>query len=218
MSKPYLAAAALIAGVFAIFYLAFSAERVVPLVPLTDPPRPPVKADPKSTHTTLSGRRPTGIDKSNESREARNALVKAHQEALAAWRAGTRTLREVESIEMDLLLARHRIREIDDAALHSALVTLYTRELERLTALHAKGLASQDHIELARLYLARERHLAGAEEGQNYEVLRTKFLADTKARHERLIKLRVGKREHLAVEYDALVEEFGPEVRSRARN
>lgn len=207
MRKPFLAAAALVGGLVAIFYLAFAQERVVPLQPLAEAPRPPVRADPTSTHTTLSGRRPVERDRSNAARRARNALARRHAEALDAWRAGTLPLRAAEAVEMDLHVARHRIGEISDRELHTLLATLYAREVERLEALHAAGGAGKPHLEKARLYLARERHLAGVAD-TDYEARRMKLLADTKARFERLAHLKRGSREHYDLEYETLEMEF----------
>jgi len=209
MRKPFLAAAVLVAGLVAIFYLAFSQERVVPLAALVDPPRPPVRADPRSAHITLSGHLPQETDRGNDARRLRNALGERHAQALSDWRAGRIPLRAAEAIEMDLHLARHRLREITDAELHTLLGLLLGREVERLEQLRAKGLASAEHVAQARLYQARERHMAGAKD-TDYDTRRLAFLAETKQRHERLADLGLGNREQLALEYETLEEEFGP--------
>lgn len=209
MRKPFFAAAVLLAGLFAIFYLAFSQERVVPLDPLVEPPRPPVQADTRSAHVTLSGHLPQDTDKGNEARRLRNALGKKHAQALADWRAGLVPLRAAEAIEMDLHVARHRLGEITDAELHALLGLLFGREVERLEKLGAKGLASAEHVAQARLYVARERHKAGAAD-TDYETRRLAFLAETKQRHDSLADLGHGSREQLALEYETLEEEFGP--------
>ena len=98
--------------------------------------------------------------------------------------------------------------------MHEKLAELFAREVERVTMLHAKGLAGTDQLALVRLYTARERHHAGLPigdaEGRSYEQMRSAYLQEVKRRHRLLIDAGLGHKEHMDLEFLDLQREFPP--------
>jgi hypothetical protein len=201
-------------GTAALLWVLLAGEREVRLVPVAPAPRPPVRADPGTQPLVLSGYLDPSRLAGNALRRRRNELAEAHREALAAWEAGRRPLREAEGLEMLLWAARRQVGEIDERAFHAELAVLFERELERLERLYEEKLAGEDQVARARLYVARERHRAGLPiddpRGRTYEEMRSAYLAETKARQERLIELGLGYREQFLVDYAQLEREFAP--------
>lgn len=208
------AAVALVSGIG--LYLLLSMEYQVPLVPLDEAPRPPVRPRGDARHLTLNGLgRPPDLA-GNEMRRRRNELAQEHRRRLALWRDGRLPLSEVEAVEMELWVARAAVGEIGEREMHVQLAALFEREYRRLVQLHERMLAGADEVARARLFVARERQRADLPiedpEGRDYESLRRAYLADVKERHRRLIDQGVGNRENLAQEYELLEEEFPPEA------
>ena len=108
---------------------------------------------------------------------------------------------------MSLWVHRGRLHEIDAQTMHRALAELFQREHERLEKLHAQGLAGEDRVKRAALYVARERHRAGEAES-GYAQERSTYLADLKERHRLLLKSGLGHAESQRAEYEALQAEF----------
>jgi hypothetical protein len=213
--KQFLLAALVAACSGLGLYLFLTAEHDVPLVPVEDAPRAPVSPRGDSPHLTLSGLGQPPDLAGNELRRHRNRLAEEHRARLAAWRDGRATSREVEAVEMELWVARAAVGEISQKEMHAQLAALFERERERLVLLQAKSLAGPDEVARARLYVARERHRAGLPiedpEGRDYETMRRAYLESVKKRHTSLIEQGAGNREHLAQEYEGLVDEFPPE-------
>jgi hypothetical protein len=185
---------------------------VVPLVEVVPGPRPPIQADPRTRPIALRGLLKRFHAKGNVLREERNLFAERHKEAVAAWRAGTMSLREVENLEQLLWVARFRVGEIDAQALHTHLAELFDREAQRLALLAGQGMAGEDDVRLARLFTARERHAAGLPigdpEGRDYATLRASYLADWKSRNEALLENGFGTREQFDMEWHSLHEDF----------
>jgi len=217
--KYVLAAALSIAGIAGVLYLTLGGERLVPLSELADTPRPPVTADKQTTAQLLSGLHdpfpPTGKDNLvNAKRRARNALAERHGEAVALWRAGRLSIREVESIEQMLWVARAHTGEVAAAEMHEQLALLFEREQERVEILAERGFAGSDHVQRARLYVARELFLAGKAavdpRAAAYPEMRVKYLAGRRRRYDSLVETGLAKRQHLDLEYEDLERNFPP--------
>ena len=220
MTLKYVLAAALsIAGIAGVLYLTLGGERLVPLSILADTPRPPVTADKQTKAQLLSGLHdpfpPTGKNNLvNAKRRARNELAERHAEAVALWRAGRLSIREVESIEEMLWVARVHTGEVAAAEMHEQLALLFEREQERVEILAERGFAGGDHVQRVRLYVARELFLAGKAavdpRAAAYPEMRVKYLADVKRRYDTLVGAGLAKRQHLDLEYEELERNFPP--------
>lgn len=215
MNARQILLALLLTGVsFAVIYVLMQQEGTVRLVEVTPGPRTPV--DPPSDEHPLGF---AGIDaqikgEGNELRKLRNELARKHAEAVERWKQGAISLREVERLEQQLWVARHRVGEIDDVTLHKNLAELFGRERDRLAILHERGLAGIDSLQRAELYVMRERFLAGEDPrdkaGRDYETVRRAYL---ERRHEQSVTLVQGgmyTREQMKVDLLELAAEFPP--------
>ena len=197
-----------------IAWLVVTSEHRVPLIPVEEGPRPPVAADPRTTAQVLAGVGEALPYQGNDLRKRRNGLAQEHRAALEAWRLGRTSLREVESLEQSLWVARAQVGEVDAQELHLRLAELFERERQRLVQLQEQGLAGEDQLHRAALYVARERHLAGLPvedaAGRDYETLRRDYLASFRARHETLVEAGLGHREQLHLDLQQLERDFPP--------
>ena len=204
----------LTAATFGALALVLSREGQVPLVPVAEGPRPPIAPDARTKPMVLSGLYDRVAGKGNELRRLRNDLAREHREAIQAWRAGEGTLREVERLEQLLWVARHRVGEIDERTMHARLAELFARERDRLVQLFERGMAGQDQVARANLYVARERHLAGEvvrdDDGRDYETMRREYLQDRHDQYKTLIEAGLGHPENMRVDLLKLAEEFPP--------
>lgn len=214
--KQILLALLLTGASFATIYVLLDAEGEVRLIEVEESPRLPVEADASTKKLVLAGLGDKLPASGNELRKARNDLARRHREAIEAWRRGKVPLREVERIEQMLWVARHKTGEIDEPTLHRKLAELFGREHERLQILYERGLASRKQLDIAALYVARERYLAGEdvrdEQGRDYETMRREFLEALHVKNTALIDSGLGHREQLELELINLSEEFPPVV------
>ena len=232
--RHLLLAALSVIGIATLAYVMFGESPLVPLVPLEEGPRPPVAANDETKHQLFCGlrglkeaERAAGADitiakkTTNARRHERNELAVKHREAIVLWRAGGISLREVESIEQELWVAREHIGEITAKQMHAKLAELFGRETKRLAILHENGHAGRDQLERARLYEAREQHLAGLPlndpKDSTYEQRRREYLVSVKRRHELLIEAGLGPKEYLGNLYADLKREFPPVEESSSR-
>ena len=118
------------------------------------------------------------------------------------------SLREVESIEQMLWVARMHTGEVTKQEMHENLARLFERELKRVEALAQRGFAGRDAVERTRMYLARELYLAGRAatdpRAAAYPEARIAYLESVKRLHETRVRTGIGHREHLAMEYERL--------------
>jgi len=194
-------------------WMFWGTERPIALIPVTIGPRPPVHADPATRPIGLRGLADRFRATGNALRRERNDVAQRHAAAVAAWRAGEMPLREVENLEQLLWVARYKTGEISAREMHTQLATLFGREAQRQARLAEKGLAGEEDATLARLYAARERHLArtpAAEDDDRYETLRQKTLDDFERRHRTLVDSGMEKREGMELEWQALKKDFPP--------
>jgi hypothetical protein len=199
----------LVAATGGLVWLAASGGPEVPLVPVAPGPRPPVVGDARTAPQVLAGVMDQVPERGAALRRRRNALALAHREAVAEWRAGRLPLRRVEELEELLWVARWKVGEVDAHALHRHLAELFEREHRRLKLLAARGLAGQDQVERAALYVARERHRAGLPpRGKDYETLRRAYLDAFRQRHETLVDAGLGYRQQLRLDMEELTHEF----------
>ncbi len=210
--RQFLPAVLFVAAIVALVLLAWVGERPVPLVDVLDGPRPPVSADARTRPIVLRGLMGQFNSTGNELRRERNELAERHRQAVAAWKAGKESLREVENLEQLLWVARFKVGEIKAQELHERLAELFGREARRLELLAEVGMAGPNDVRLARLYTARERSLAGLPsedpQGRDYETLRSAYLADFKRRSELLLENGLGTREQFDLDWKALQEDF----------
>jgi hypothetical protein len=210
--RPFLPAVLFAAAIAGLAWLAWPGERLVPLVEVVPGPRPPVQGDPRTRPIALRGLLERFHTKGNALREERNEIAERHKAAVAAWRAGTMALRDVENLEQLLWVARFKVGEIDAKELHTRLAELFDREAQRLALLADQGMAGEDDVRLARLFTARERRLAGLPiddpQGRDYAALRAGYLADFKRRSELLLESGFGTREQFELEWASLQRDF----------
>ncbi|MDA1194674.1 MAG: hypothetical protein O2894_05775 [Planctomycetota bacterium] len=204
-----LTTASFVAGWFVV-----GQERLVPLSEVEEGPRVPVAPDARTTPQILTGLSGHVKGAGNDLRTRRNELAARHKREVAEWRAGRRTLREVEATEQLLWIARCRVGEITEHEMHLRLAELFGREHERLVILHAQGLAGVDQVDRAALYVAREQHLAGQvvkdAMGRDYDGMRRAYLDQFRRTHEALIDAGLSHREQLKVDLDQLAADFPP--------
>ncbi len=209
MLRRFLPAVLLLGGAALLAWYLWGTTRPIPLVPLVEGPRPPVHADPTTRPIVLRGLADRFLASGNALRRERNDIARRHGAAVAAWRAGSMPLREVEKLEQLLWVARFKNSEISAREMHAQLATLFAREVKRQALLASKGLAGQEDLALARLYAARERHLAQASPADDgYEALRERTLAAYERRHRLLVETGLEKREVLDLDLEALRRDF----------
>ncbi len=210
--RQFLPPVLFVGATVALVLLAWPGERLDPLVEVTEGPRPPVSADDHTRPLVLRGMMDRFPGSGNVVRRARNELAERHREAVADWRAGKLSLREVESVEQLLWVARYRVGEIPAQELHTRLAELFEREARRLELLAERGMAGPHDVQLAHLYVARERHLAGLPsvdpKGRDYAALRKSYLAEFKRRTTLLLEQGLGSKEQNDLEWEALQKDF----------
>lgn len=189
-SNRFLQVFLLLLAVAAIVWFAFRPGEIR-LIELPTPPRDAPVATSGERELALMSLDDRRLLEGAELRKARNALVEAWRAALEDYRAGQGTLRTAEMIELKVLIVRRQIGELDARAFHAARATLLAREIERLQALTAfdPPQASPAAIREARVYLARERLLAG-EPDHKYAAHRQVQLTALKDRVQVLQKQR----------------------------
>ncbi|MDJ0523064.1 MAG: hypothetical protein QNJ90_13425 [Planctomycetota bacterium] len=201
-----------VVAVVALVWLAWPGQKPIPLVEVLDGPRPPVSADGRTRPLVLRGLTELFPGGGNVLRRERNELAERHRKAVASWRAGKLSLREVEGLEQMLWVARHKVGELPEQEMHARLAELFGREARRLEILAEKGMAGEHDLALARLYTARERHLAGMQiedaKGRDYATMREQFLTGTERRNRLLLESGMGSKEHMELEWEALQKDF----------
>lgn len=212
--RAFLPAVLFLGATVGLVYFGWIHEREVPLIDVVEGPRPPVVADATTRPIVLRGLEERFRTQGNALREERNAIAREHAEAVEDWRQGRRPLREVENLEQLLWVARKAVGEIDARTMHANLAELFAREAQRRELLQADGMASEDDVLRAWLYVARERVRAGQPEpdaqGRDYAAQRTAYLDGWRRRNELLLESGIGTREYLEIEWKALQEDFPP--------
>ncbi len=210
--RQFLPPVLFVGGIVALVALGWRGEPTVDLVDFTEGPRTPVTADPTTRPIVLRGLMARLNFTGNALRKERNEIATRHAEAVELWRAGKLPLRSVEGLEQLLWVARFKVGEVSAETMHAELAVLFGREVRRLELLAAMNLAGTDDLELARLYTARERTLAGLKvedaDGRDYAALRKHYLDEFRRRNELLMERGIGSREHMELEWSALQEDF----------
>lgn len=210
--RQFLPPVLFVGAIVALVLLAWPGERLEPLVEVTKGPRPPVSADGRTRPLVLRGLLDRLPGHGNALRRARNELAERHREAVVAWKAGKLALREVEDLEQLLWVARFRTGEVPEQEMHARLAELFARETRRLELLAERGMAGPQDVDLARLYTARERHLAGLPledaQGRDYPAMREAYLTEYKRRTALLLENGLGSKEYYDLEWEALQKDF----------
>ena len=208
LKSPWFLILVTVAASGAVIWFA-SREKPRSLLRPVEVPRPRVEPDLDTSAFPFASANDPFPQSGDDLRRIHNEIVHDMEAAVADYERGGRSIRLAEQIEMRLVVLRHQLGVMDAEALHTRLALLFGRETERLEALAAldKPQASASAVTQAKLYVERERFLAGNAD-TDYAAQRTALVAYYQDRVEHLQRLRSRELVGLQDELEELELEF----------